>query len=419
MRAGSRARQHGARRARRRGGARRGARRRRAARGRARRVRRTSPRSRPRCWARANVTVTPHIGGLSDRSIARMTEQATESVLSVLAGRPDRGLHREPGGAAKRPGWRRERAAGGPLAVLGRRGRRGAGRRAGGARAGAPDGAPPHARRCDCSRSTTAQLRSTVPRPPSSVTWTSWPRSSSPSRARHGPRLRPRRDGSRGSCASAREEALRLGGELLPMDAAPASAGRLGYTRPYPAGVVAAITPFNYPAILVVHKVGPALAAGNAVVLKPASATPLDGAVPGRAAGRFRPARRRGPVRGRQRGRDRGRAAARTTAVRMVTLHRDRTRPGSAIARSAGAKRLACELGSNAALVVLDDADLDLAARRDRPQRLHERGPELRLDPARDRRTARAATSSSSDCSSRSMPRRRAIRRSRTPRSGP
>ncbi len=61
---------------------------------------------------------------------------------------------------------------------------------------------------------------------------------------------------------------------------------------------------------------------------------------------------------------------------------------GAAIARAAGVKRLTCELGSNAALVVLDDADLDRAAGADRVQRLHERRPELRLDPAGARRRA-------------------------------
>src|SRR5919108_2033599 len=71
------------------------------------------------------------------------------------------------------------------------------------------------------------------------------------------------------------EEACRLTGEVLPMDAAPVSSGCLGFTRPEPTGPVLAITPFNYPAILVIHKIGPALAAGNAVILKPAGATPL------------------------------------------------------------------------------------------------------------------------------------------------
>src|SRR3990170_2185937 len=72
------------------------------------------------------------------------------------------------------------------------------------------------------------------------------------------------------------EEAKRLGGETLPLDGAPGGAGKLGFTLRVPCGVVVAITPFNFPLNLVCHKVGPALAGGNAVVIKPASDTPLS-----------------------------------------------------------------------------------------------------------------------------------------------
>src|SRR5204863_7971503 len=72
------------------------------------------------------------------------------------------------------------------------------------------------------------------------------------------------------------EEAKRLGGEVLPTDGAPGGANKLGFTLRVPCGVVAAITPFNFPLNLVCHKIGPALAAGNAVILKPASDTPLS-----------------------------------------------------------------------------------------------------------------------------------------------
>ena len=157
------------------------------------------------------------------------------------------------------------------------------------------------------------------------------------------------------------EEAGRLDGVVLPLDVAPDGVGRLAYTRPEPTGVVLAISPFNYPAILVMHKVGPALAAGNAVVLKPAAATPLtarfltdrlveaglpDGALQCVA----------GP------GRTVGQALAADPRVRKISFTGSQP-VGEAIARAAGAKRLTCELGSNAALVVLDDADLDRAAR--------------------------------------------------------
>ena len=71
-------------------------------------------------------------------------------------------------------------------------------------------------------------------------------------------------------------EARTLSGEMIPMDASPAGAGKLAFTLRVPIGVVAAISPFNFPFNLVAHKVAPALAAGCAVVLKPASQTPLS-----------------------------------------------------------------------------------------------------------------------------------------------
>ena len=73
----------------------------------------------------------------------------------------------------------------------------------------------------------------------------------------------------------AAEEAARLGGEVLPLDLTRASAGRWGITRRFPVGPVLGITPFNFPFNLVAHKVGPALAAGNPIIIKPASACPL------------------------------------------------------------------------------------------------------------------------------------------------
>ena len=71
------------------------------------------------------------------------------------------------------------------------------------------------------------------------------------------------------------EEARRLAGEVVPLAGAPNQAGRVGFTLRVPLGVVAAITPFNSPLNTVAHKIAPAFAAGNAVILKPASATPL------------------------------------------------------------------------------------------------------------------------------------------------
>src|SRR5438445_6498018 len=71
-------------------------------------------------------------------------------------------------------------------------------------------------------------------------------------------------------------EARKLAGEMVPMDASQAGEGKLAFTLRLPIGVVGAISPFNFPLNLVAHKVAPALAAGCAVVLKPASQTPLS-----------------------------------------------------------------------------------------------------------------------------------------------
>lgn len=157
------------------------------------------------------------------------------------------------------------------------------------------------------------------------------------------------------------EEASRISGEVLPMDAAVVSEGRLGFTRPEPTGVVVAITPFNYPAILVIHKVGPALAAGNAVVLKPAAATPLSSLFLVE-----RLVRAGLPPLGIQclagSGATVGQALCADARVRKVSFTGSHA-AGVAIARAAGTKRVTCELGSNAALVVLADADLARASR--------------------------------------------------------
>lgn len=71
------------------------------------------------------------------------------------------------------------------------------------------------------------------------------------------------------------EEAKQIGGEYIPLSAAVGGAGRDAYTIYEPIGVIGAVTPFNFPLNLTVHKVGPAIAAGNSIVVKPAEKTPL------------------------------------------------------------------------------------------------------------------------------------------------
>ena len=74
----------------------------------------------------------------------------------------------------------------------------------------------------------------------------------------------------------ASEEARRLGGEVIPLDLATHGKGRIGIVRRFPIGPVAAISPFNFPLNLAAHKLAPAIAAGNPIVLKPATKTPLS-----------------------------------------------------------------------------------------------------------------------------------------------
>ena len=156
------------------------------------------------------------------------------------------------------------------------------------------------------------------------------------------------------------EEAKRLTGEVLPLDAAPGGAGRLGFTLRVPCGVVAAISPFNFPLHLVCHKVGPALAAGNSVVIKPASDTPLSalklveilleaGA----------PAEAISCVTGV--GGEIGDVLCSDRRVRKITFTGS-YEVGDHICKTAGMKKVTMELGSNAPLVVMDDADLKKVA---------------------------------------------------------
>jgi len=73
----------------------------------------------------------------------------------------------------------------------------------------------------------------------------------------------------------AAEEARRMGGEVMPLDMAPRTKGYFGIIRRFPRGVILGISPFNFPLNLVAHKIAPAIASGNSIILKPASTTPL------------------------------------------------------------------------------------------------------------------------------------------------
>lgn len=155
-------------------------------------------------------------------------------------------------------------------------------------------------------------------------------------------------------------EARRLGGETVPLDQSEDGIGRLGITVRIPVGVTVAITPFNYPLLLVAHKLGPAFAAGNSVILKPATVAPLSGLL---LAQLFAEA---GAPRGSVQclsgsGSEVGMRLVRDDRVRAVTFTGSET-VGRLIAREAGVKRLLLELGANCPLIVAKDADLEAAA---------------------------------------------------------
>lgn len=157
------------------------------------------------------------------------------------------------------------------------------------------------------------------------------------------------------------EESKRIRGEWLPLDLEPASRGRHALVRRFPLGPIAAITPFNFPLNLVAHKVAPALACGNTLVLKPAPQAPLSGlalarmaleagAPPGMLNAFLCPLEAARPL---------------VTDPRLKLLSfTGSASVGWSLKSLAGKKRVLLELGGNAAVAVHSDADLELAARR-------------------------------------------------------
>ncbi|MDQ0155099.1 aldehyde dehydrogenase family protein [Robertmurraya andreesenii] len=155
----------------------------------------------------------------------------------------------------------------------------------------------------------------------------------------------------------AAQEARRLVGETIPMDAAPGGENRVAYTVKEPLGVVAAITPFNFPMNLVAHKVGPAIASGNTVVLKPASQTPLSSY---KIAQFFHkaglPNGALNVVTGS--GRVIGDVLLADERVEMITFTGS-PEVGKYIRENAGLKRVTLELGSNSAVIVDEHSKIE------------------------------------------------------------
>lgn len=158
------------------------------------------------------------------------------------------------------------------------------------------------------------------------------------------------------------EEGVRLTGDMVPFAASPGAHARLGFTQRFPVGVVCAITPFNSPLNTVLHKVAPAYAGGNAVVLKPSALTPLTSALLGEVlleAGM--PPGFLAIVQGD--GDTVGGWLLEEQDIAFYTFTGS-TRVGRIIQQAAGLRRTQMELGSIASTIVCADADLDRAVPR-------------------------------------------------------
>ncbi len=167
-------------------------------------------------------------------------------------------------------------------------------------------------------------------------------------------------DRARETIICSAEEAKRLGSEVVPLDGAPGTGNRFGFTLRVPCGVVLAVTPFNFPLNLVCHKIGPAFAAGNSAILKPATDTPLvalkfaqlllDAGLPPEAIQVITGS-----------GGEIGRQLCSDPRIRKISFTGSRD-VGERICAVAGLKKVTMELGSNSPVIVLPDADLDKAA---------------------------------------------------------
>jgi acyl-CoA reductase-like NAD-dependent aldehyde dehydrogenase len=155
------------------------------------------------------------------------------------------------------------------------------------------------------------------------------------------------------------DEARRNAGEVVPFDAYGGSENRQGWFTREPLGIIVAITPYNDPLNLVAHKLGPAIAGGNAVVLKPSELTPLSAIkLVGYLVAAGMPQNVVSVATG---GAALGEALVSSRDVRMVSFTGGFA-TGERIASSAGLKKLAMDLGGNAPVIVLNDCDLEDAA---------------------------------------------------------
>jgi lactaldehyde dehydrogenase len=156
----------------------------------------------------------------------------------------------------------------------------------------------------------------------------------------------------------AAEESKRIYGETIPMDAGIGGRTTLGFTIREPIGVVSAITPFNYPINLAMHKIAPALAAKNTVVFKPSQKAPLAALKLAQLVDSHLPDGALNAITGK--GRVVGDEMVTSSIVNKVSFTGS-IETGVSISKKAGMKKLTLELGGNDPLIVLDDADIEKA----------------------------------------------------------
>jgi acyl-CoA reductase-like NAD-dependent aldehyde dehydrogenase len=160
---------------------------------------------------------------------------------------------------------------------------------------------------------------------------------------------------------TAAEEAKRIGGEVMPLDLLPSSKGRFGIVRRFPVGPIAGISPFNFPLNLALHKLAPALASGNPIVLKPPSRDPLTMLLVAQMLDEI--GIPEGAVSVLPMSREVGDAMVEDDRFKLLSFTGSPD-VGWEMKKRAGRKKVVLELGGNAGVVIDEDADLDFAAQR-------------------------------------------------------
>ena len=160
---------------------------------------------------------------------------------------------------------------------------------------------------------------------------------------------------------TAAEEAKRIEGDVIPLDLLPSSKGRFGIVRRFPIGPIAGISPFNYPLNLALHKIAPAIASGNPIVLKPPSLAPLTMLLVARFIDEL--GLPKGAVSVLPMDRETGNAMVSDERFKLLSFTGSPD-VGWKMKQQAGMKKVVLELGGNAGVLIDEDADVDFAVSR-------------------------------------------------------